>query len=99
MQSNRSALRSTNTPKPVRDAGPVQGVPRARFERDGDGWWASRRFGEDNILGRGSTQEEALVNLEYQVAGFLDFLKEHWEKWPGVAERTPDRPSRPISRA
>ncbi len=47
----------------------------ARFEQDADGWWANRKLGEDNILGHGRTKEEALVDLEHQVAGFLDFLK------------------------
>jgi hypothetical protein len=45
------------------------------FEQDGDGWWANRNFGEDNILGYGDTKEEALVDLDLQVAGFVDFLK------------------------
>ncbi len=47
----------------------------ARFEQDADGWWANQKIGEDNILGHGSTKEEALVDLGYQVVGFLDFLK------------------------
>lgn len=45
------------------------------FERDGDGWWANRKYGEDNILGYGRTKEEAVADLEHQAAGFLDFLK------------------------
>jgi hypothetical protein len=48
---------------------------KARFEREADGWWAIRSLGEDNILGRGKTKEEALMDLERQVAGFANFLR------------------------
>ncbi len=49
----------------------------AILERDADGWWASRKVGEDNILGHGITEEIALADLEFQVAGFMDFLKKN----------------------
>jgi hypothetical protein len=66
----------------------------ARFERDGNGWWANRKFGEDNILGYGGTKEEALADLEHQVAAFLDFLQRTGRK---VSERNAS--SRSIWRA
>jgi hypothetical protein len=71
----------------------------ARFEQHIDGWWASRILGQSNILGHGSTQEEALADLKHQVAGFLDFLKEHRKRRAGVARIGPDYPFRPASRA
>jgi len=45
------------------------------FQQDAAGWWANRKLGEDNILGYGRTKEEALADLENQVAGFLSFLE------------------------
>jgi hypothetical protein len=51
------------------------GKQKTGFLRDADGWWANRKLGEDNILGYGKTKEEALSDLENQVAGFLDFLE------------------------
>jgi hypothetical protein len=74
---------------------PMKQTPR--FEQDGDGWWASRTSGKDNILGHGSTKEEALADLEHQVAGFLVFLKEHRKRFSGVAKRTPTHTPRLIS--
>jgi hypothetical protein len=69
---------------------------KTRFEQHADGWWASRKLGEDNILGRGPTKEAALADLGHQVAAFLDFLKRTGTD-PEYAERTPD--DRPASRA
>jgi hypothetical protein len=40
-----------------------------------DGWWASYKVGEDNILGHGGTREAALEDLKRQVDAFAKFLK------------------------
>jgi hypothetical protein len=42
---------------------------------ENDGWWASYKVGEDNILGHGSTREAALEDLKRQVDAFVKFLK------------------------
>jgi predicted RNase H-like HicB family nuclease len=55
----------------------------AKLQKEADGWWAIRSLGEDNILGHGKTREEALVDLERQVTGFLDFLKRSGRDVPG----------------
>ena len=45
------------------------------FEQDVDGWWANRRLADCIILGHGQTKDEALHDLEFQVAGFENFMK------------------------
>lgn len=47
----------------------------ARFEQDVDRWWANRKPGEGTILRHDITEQEALEDLEHQVASFADFLK------------------------
>jgi hypothetical protein len=47
----------------------------ATAEQEEDGWWASRKVGEDIVLGHGSTREAALEDLTHQVDGFVRFLK------------------------
>jgi len=70
----------------------------ARFKKEADGWWAIQNLGEDNILGHGSTKEEALVDLEHQLASFVKFLRSTGRNIPRSL-MTPNNPSRSISRA
>jgi hypothetical protein len=72
---------------------------KAIFERDADGWWASRNIAGDNILGHGGTKQDALVDLEHQVTGFMDFLHRTRRNAPELPEITPGNRSPPISRA
>ena len=44
-------------------------------EQDAEGWWANRQVGVDTVLGHGRSEEEALQDLEYQIARFSDFLR------------------------
>jgi hypothetical protein len=67
----------------------------ARLEKEADGWWAIQNLGDDNILGHGSTKEEALADLDHQVTGFVNFLKSTGRNVPESLMM----PSRPISRA
>jgi hypothetical protein len=58
--------------------------PTAMIEQDEDGWWAHQKLDDWTVLGHGGTQEEALTDLEKQVAGFADFLKRTGENTPAA---------------
>jgi len=97
MMKNILQMNSLSQPSPrTKRENPVKQT--IGFERDGDGWWANRHFGEDNILGHGSTKEEALMDLEHQIVGFVNFLKSTGRTVPEPLMTPADR-SRPISKA
>jgi predicted RNase H-like HicB family nuclease len=55
-------------------------------EFEADGWWASCKFGDDTVLGHGSSREAALEDLERQVEGFVNFLKRTGQPIPESLE-------------
>ena len=84
--SSRTSSRSQISQR-TRPANPMEQT--VMFERDVDGWWASRKLGEDTILGHGSTKEEALQDLGRHMAGFVQFLNRTAAR-NGVAATKPD---------